>query len=625
MSTEKLGRYELITRIAIGGMAEIFRAKHAGEAGFVKELVVKRILPHYSKDENFVRMFVDEALIAAKLNHPNIVTVFDFGAVDEQYFIAMEYIEGWDLRKILRESTARQINLGQNRATQITLAVVRGLGYAHERMDKGVPLDIVHRDISPHNILVSIHGDVKIMDFGIAKAAARATHTATGVLKGKIAYMSPEQARGEPIDKQTDIFAVGACLWEMLAGQRLFVGDSEIEILEKVRYAKIPDILEFAQDTHPLLKQCLNRFLMLDKKARYQNMRQAEQDLAEALHAMGGPTQAPLESYMRALLPTDLIESPAPQFIERFRTRTPVSLLPEDIKAIDASVGSIDTAAKTSFIDLSTLAQKHNRAAASDIIHTETEAPLQHTSRSFSVLRMRPRTKTPWILGITLSLVLVILASVAFAVKQLWPIPQNTPSLANQTALEQVWTEGERCNFYKTWTLTCLKHIKTQQEKQASSVHLAAPPAAPTTTSIKDIQKKDFLHQENHTSRTLKENQKESTTDISLVTNKTNTLKKEPIVSPKPLSEPLPLPSVQTMVSFINCAPGTQVFLDHRKLEPISSNNQRRYLLPIGRHQLRLTSPRQPHAAAQTLLQTNIQLKPAQIEMIECPAMDMKK
>jgi serine/threonine protein kinase len=306
---ESFGAYELVSRINIGGMAEVFRARRRGEAGFVKESVLKRILPHYSTDDEFTTMFVDEALIAANLRHPNIVQVYDFGQVGGIYFIDMELVEGFDVRRITREGAHKKLPLGANRAVQIALGMVKGLGYAHQRNDdSGKPLRLIHRDVSPHNVLVSFDGDVKVMDFGIAKAAARATKTSTGVVKGKLAYMSPEQAEGKEIDHRTDVFATGVCLWEMIAERRLFVGDSEMELLEKVRRCETPSLREVAGVPESLAR-CVEKFLARDRDERYQSMRDAERDLSHILHELGGAPAAPLDEYMRQVIPPEAMRA----------------------------------------------------------------------------------------------------------------------------------------------------------------------------------------------------------------------------------------------------------------------------------------------------------------------------
>jgi len=236
---ETFGQYILLEKVAAGGMAELFKAKKIGIEGFERVLAIKRILPHLSSDEEFIDMFIAEAKLVARLNHKNIAQVYDFGKIDQNYFIAMEYIRGKDLRAIFKRCNGKNIKLPVALAVFIAKEVSSALSYAHGQKDSmGRNLGIIHRDISPQNILISYEGEVKVVDFGIAKAGTH-SKTTTGVLKGKLSYMSPEQAWGKPIDHRSDIFSLGIVLYEMLTAERLFKGDTELNTLEKVREAKV--------------------------------------------------------------------------------------------------------------------------------------------------------------------------------------------------------------------------------------------------------------------------------------------------------------------------------------------------------------------------------------------------
>ncbi|MGM0574648.1 MAG: protein kinase domain-containing protein [Myxococcota bacterium] len=237
---QKYGKYLLLRKIAMGGMAEIFRAKTLGAEGFEKQIVIKRILPHYTDDESFVKMFIDEASIASKLQHSNIVQIYDFDQEEDRYYIAMEYVEGSDLKTVIERGLKAGTPLSPAQCVWIMMELAKGLHYAHAKEYNGQPLNIVHRDISPHNVMVSYTGEIKLMDFGIAKAAQRSTKTLAGTVKGKCAYMSPEQARGKPLDGRSDLFALGIMLWEMLTQKRLFLGDSDFETLSNVLKADAP-------------------------------------------------------------------------------------------------------------------------------------------------------------------------------------------------------------------------------------------------------------------------------------------------------------------------------------------------------------------------------------------------
>lgn len=231
---KKFGKYLLMRKIATGGMAEIFQAKTAGAEGFEKDIVIKRILPHFSEDDAFVKMFIDEASITAKLQHSNIVQIFDFDVIEGSYYIAMEYIEGVDLAAVMADGQAANSHISVPQCVWVTIELAKGLHYAHIKEHKGRPLNIIHRDISPHNAMIAFNGEVKLMDFGIAKAAERSSKTMAGTVKGKVAYMSPEQARGKPLDGRSDLFALATVLWEMLTHQRLYLRNSDFETLTAV-------------------------------------------------------------------------------------------------------------------------------------------------------------------------------------------------------------------------------------------------------------------------------------------------------------------------------------------------------------------------------------------------------
>jgi serine/threonine protein kinase len=278
------GRYVLDERIAMGGMAEIFRARTATQ-GFEKRVCIKRILPHFLEDAEFVSMFRDEARTAAKLQHANVVQVFDFGEEEGTLYLAMELVDGADLRRVLETAKKRKLALDVGAVIQIGIDVSRGLHHAHTLAEGGRALGIVHRDISPHNILMSRAGEVKVTDFGIAKAAERSTHTGTGIVKGKVAYMAPEQAEGLAFDHRLDQFAVGVVLWEALCGSRLFSGDSDIATLRKVLLCEVPAPSSMRDLVPAALDEVILRTLAKDPAARFPDMRALELALSRVLYA----------------------------------------------------------------------------------------------------------------------------------------------------------------------------------------------------------------------------------------------------------------------------------------------------------------------------------------------------
>ena len=279
------GRYVLLDKLAIGGMAEIYKAKTYGVDGFEKQLAIKRILPHCAADAEFIRMLVDEAKLTVLLSHANIVQVYDLGKVSNDYFISMEFIYGTNLREMMNRRRENEEKLSEEVAVYIMSEVCKGLDYAHRKTDnQGKPLNIVHRDISPQNILISYEGEIKIVDFGIAKAAMNVSHTMAGILKGKVAYMSPEQALGKPIDHRTDIFSAGVVLYEMLTGEKLFAGETQFEVLNQIRTTRV-NTLMLPDDIPGPLKGILSKALAYNIKDRYQTAGDFQLELTKYLYS----------------------------------------------------------------------------------------------------------------------------------------------------------------------------------------------------------------------------------------------------------------------------------------------------------------------------------------------------
>jgi serine/threonine protein kinase/predicted ATPase len=274
---EQFGKYSLIRKIGTGGMAEVYLARTVVAQGLNKTLVIKKIHTAYARSRQFVTMFVDEAKIALGLNHPNIIQVFDFGAVGDTYFLAMEYVEGLDLLRLLQEAAKARLRLPYGLSTYIVQQLAKGLDYAHRKTDEfGQPLGIVHRDISPQNVLLSWDGGVKIVDFGIARA--RDVHEEQGVIKGKFAYMSPEQARGEPVDCRSDVFAAGIVLFELVCARPLFHGKGK-EALEMVKSGGIPRPKDFAPELPESLERVILKALAFHRSDRYQTARDLQHEL----------------------------------------------------------------------------------------------------------------------------------------------------------------------------------------------------------------------------------------------------------------------------------------------------------------------------------------------------------
>jgi serine/threonine protein kinase len=296
------GPYRLLERVAVGGMAEVFRAKRSGVEGFEKIVAVKRILPHLSDNKEFVDMFIDEAKMVAGLTHPNIVQISDLGKIDKSYYIAMEYVHGKDLRTILRHARERGLRLPLDLSVLVVSRVCAALEYAHRaRDDQGRAMRIVHRDISPQNILISFEGDVKLTDFGIAKAATKATVSDAGALRGKLLYMSPEQAWGKPMDRRSDVFSLGIVFYEMVTDQKPFLGASEMSILETVRECRISPPSSFNPRIPEKIEKVILKALERDPDERYQDAAEMSRDLERVLRERQPPTPVELARYMEIL------------------------------------------------------------------------------------------------------------------------------------------------------------------------------------------------------------------------------------------------------------------------------------------------------------------------------------
>lgn len=300
----QFGRYELGERIAKGGMAEVFAARHFGAEGFVKSVAIKRILPNYCEDPEFVRLFINEATLAAELRHANIVQIHDFDHVDGAYYIAMELVLGRDLRRVLRAADEAGRRLPVDLGTHVVAECLKGLVAAHELCDEtGAPLGIVHRDLSPHNMLLSYAGEMKLTDFGIAKAATRGHGTESDVIRGKLPYMSPEQVQGLELDQRSDLFSLGITLWELVTGERLYGRANTDGLLLEVAEARVVDPAERNASVSPGLREVILRLLEREPGRRYATAREA----LAALRERGGAADRSVElaTFMEELFPEE--------------------------------------------------------------------------------------------------------------------------------------------------------------------------------------------------------------------------------------------------------------------------------------------------------------------------------
>ena len=306
---KQFGKYQLLDRIAVGGMAELFRAKLTGAQGFEKLIAIKKILPNLSGEENLVTAFIDEAKLAALLHHENIIQIYDFGSMDDQYFIAMEYLFGKDLRTISRTAREKNHPLELENILYIMSRICAGLDYSHNLKDlQGKPLNIIHRDINPQNILITYEGQIKIIDFGIAKAASHNTQTRENLIKGKLAYMSPEQANGKTIDHRSDIFSTGIILYELLAEKRMFTGET-MHVLSLVREAQYDPPEEVIPDLPAKLNSILHRALEKAPEDRYQSAGEMLADIEDFLAELSlRPNNRSFAGYMKELFEEEYAE-----------------------------------------------------------------------------------------------------------------------------------------------------------------------------------------------------------------------------------------------------------------------------------------------------------------------------
>ena len=303
----RFGKYLILDKIATGGMAELFRAKITSVEGFEKLVAIKKILPNLTQDSNLVDMFIDEAKLAAMLTHQNIVQIYDLGSMEGAYFIAMEYIQGKDLRVLSNKSKEKGLPLPLEYALYITSRICSGLDYSHNLKDfQGNSLKLIHRDISPQNILVTYEGEVKIVDFGIAKAARKTADTREGLIKGKVAYMSPEQAAGKTIDHRSDIFSAGILLYEMITGVRMFDG-ADLNVLDKVRKADFQKPETIVSNLPADVSEILRRALAKAPSRRYKSCVAMLADLEECLSSFSvRPRAEGLSHYMKALFAEEI-------------------------------------------------------------------------------------------------------------------------------------------------------------------------------------------------------------------------------------------------------------------------------------------------------------------------------
>jgi serine/threonine protein kinase len=302
------GRYRILRKIADGGMAEIFLAVQRGAEGFERPVVLKRILAALVADPQFRNMMIDEAHVAMGLNHSNIAQVLDLGQAGGRYFLVLEFVDGWDLNLVINRVSASGFAMPHELALYISAEVCRALSYAHAMTREGRPLGIVHRDVTPHNVLVSEQGEVKLTDFGIAKALGRRERTGAGIIKGKLAFMSPEQASGSPLDARSDLFSVGTMLYLMSTGRRPFEAPTELEAILRVRQCDFPSPDKIKPDIEPKLAAVIMRAMKLAPAERYQSAEEMLVDIEAVQRTVFQPAgQTELKRWLTALRERDSV------------------------------------------------------------------------------------------------------------------------------------------------------------------------------------------------------------------------------------------------------------------------------------------------------------------------------
>lgn len=401
------GQYYLIEKIAQGGMAEIYKGLSYDSSGLKKTVCIKRILPEITASKEFVDSLIDEAKIAVKLSHGNIAQIYDLGKVDEEYFMVMEYVGGKTLSQLNRNAVKKEIKLPIPHICYVIAEVANGLDYVHRRIDdKGNPLNIVHCDISPQNIMISTSGTVKIIDFGIARAAIKERVSDTGILKGKFSYMSPEQALGEPIDHRSDIYSLGIIMHELITGKRLFKAPDKKETLRNVREGNVKPPSSIASDIPEELDSIVMRALSKDRRFRYPFASQMRDEIQKYLHTHH-PDFSPIQL-------TELLEK---VFGEELTTMTVETELKTPHMIIDHTKSAIldeeeQTGREAAKIDMS------------EFMVEESESISKEDEITPPSITIRDRKKIKILLAVISSIIIIAVGS--YLIKKRMPIVTKT-------------------------------------------------------------------------------------------------------------------------------------------------------------------------------------------------------
>jgi serine/threonine-protein kinase len=409
------GRYEILGRIAFGGMAEIFLGRENLSVGATRMLVIKRILPQVADDPAFVEMFLDEARLAIQLSHPNICHIYEFGEIEGTYFIAMEWIHGAPLGKIIRRARDTR-GIAPELVVKILVQVAEALEYAHNARDQsGQPLDIVHRDVTPHNIMVSYGGQVKLLDFGIAKATSASTKTEAGVVKGKFAYMSPQQCLGRDIDARSDVFALGICLYEALTGRSLYQRDTDYETMKAVIEEPVPSIRATRPELPVELDAIVQRALQKSVDDRWSSAGQMQQALEDWLASIGRAVPASkVADLMTDLFREEVLRGP-------LLDSTPFGQSFKRVRATEQTAAGTPSAARA--LQPSALSASADARFESRVTDPDAIPPV--------VPSVPPPAAPAW--GLRIALALTVLALLVVVGGGAWYVGRNTTSVADST------------------------------------------------------------------------------------------------------------------------------------------------------------------------------------------------
>jgi serine/threonine-protein kinase len=423
--SEKFGKYQLVRKLAVGGMAEIFLATHAGPEGFKKHVAIKRILPHLTEDQDFVTMFLDEARLVARFNHPSIVQIFELGKVGYNYFLSMEYINGVSMSKVIKERSKKKTPFPFEYGAKVLSFACEGLEYCHNFADPdGTPLNLIHRDVSPQNIMLTYDGVVKVLDFGIAKAVGNLYQTRTSSLKGKAAYMSPEQITQKTgLDRRSDIFSLGICLYEFATGKRPFDGDTELELMLSIVQTAARDPRELDPNIPQDLVDVINKALEKNRNNRYQTARELRADIEQFLHSR----QVLVDSYTLGSFLREVI--PPGEHLTGYSTPTPSR---PGLEIIEPQIDTIPPRSQTQDTDKTpiSITDRHRPAipqgeefptvlTPSEVIRPLVDEPPKQEVLPFDGIteeqEIRKRKgKQPLLMGVGLVLVMIIGAAAAF-------------------------------------------------------------------------------------------------------------------------------------------------------------------------------------------------------------------